>query len=66
MKDKFNIILSDKTIFKKRDIINNGNCNMKVLKTPNDRNTWYYKLLRYITFSKYFLPITEYTVYIIK
>ena len=54
-----------KNAFKKGDIVKNTDCNMKVLQVPNYRNTWYYKVLRFITFNKYFLPIREYTVRII-
>lgn len=50
--------------FKKHEILSlGGGAKVKVITTPTTRyNKWYYKLLNFITFGKYFNIVTYYTV----
>jgi hypothetical protein len=52
----------EQEFFLKKDILHVGGTKLRVLETPKKRDKWWWKILRFITFGKFFQPVYDYKV----
>jgi hypothetical protein len=55
----------DQESFLKGDILRTTSVKLRVLETPKKKDKWWWKILRFITFGKFFQPVWYHKVEIV-
>jgi hypothetical protein len=52
----------EQEFFLKKDVLHVGGAKLKVLETLKKKDKWWWKILRFITFGKFFQPVWHHKV----